>query len=81
MHLAFGSIRHKVNMAFVSQGTRTAASTTILGRGAVGGCQMSAVYGNSHYTFKRELPCDMYQALYPCTCIFFPLKPFIDHGN
>lgn len=31
---------------------------------AVGGCEVSTVCGNSHYTFKWDLPCVMYQALF-----------------
>lgn len=37
------------------------------------------VCGNSHYTFKWELPRVMYKAFYSPTV--FTLKPFIDHEN
>lgn len=72
MYLDFGSIPHKVNMAaktIVSLRTSCERSNV---EGLLGGCQVSTVCGNSHYTFKWELPCVMYQPFYSCTCRFPP---------
>lgn len=42
------------------------------GEGAVREYQVSTVCGNSHYTFKWELPCFMYQAIFSLICRFPP---------